>query len=51
MWLSLYVLGQQNKGRRGTCGISIILCLDIDVHPSRVEDRGFASSEEMKDKA
>lgn len=51
MWLSLYVLGWKYKDRRGTCGTSIILCLDIDVHPSRVEDRGIASSKEMKDKA
>lgn len=51
MWLSLYVPGRKYKDRRGTCGTSIILCRDIDVHPPRVEDRGFVSSKEMKDKA
>lgn len=50
IWLSLCVLGQKYKDRRGTCGTSIILCLDIDVQPSRVEDGGFVSSKETKDK-
>lgn len=50
MCLSLNVLGQQDKDRRGTCGISLILCLTIDVQLSKEEDRGFMSSKEMKDK-
>lgn len=50
MCLRLKVLGQQDKDRRGTCGISIIFCLSIDVQLSKEEDRGFVSSKEMKDK-
>lgn len=31
-------------------GTSVILCLDTDVHLSRVEDKGFVSFKEMKGK-
>lgn len=47
--LSLNVLGQQHKDRRGSCGVSIILCLSIDLQPSKEDDKGFVSSKEMKD--
>lgn len=47
--LSLNVLGQQDKDRRGSCGVSIILCLSIDLQPSKEDDKGFVSSKEMKD--